>query len=398
MHVSRRLPGDRTLNPLTARLAQRRAAGAVLADLTETNPTHVGLGGVDGFALAALADTRALDYAPHPLGLLLAREAVSALHAEARVRVAPDRIALTASTSEAYTHLFRLLCDPGERVLLPAPSYPLFEPLCALEGVEPLRYRLHDAGRWSLDVEQFARGAAAPGVRAAIIVQPNNPTGTCLDDSDRAAVDRVCAEHGVAVISDEVFGEYPRPGHAVPLPTQFGRTEALTFVLGGLSKTCAAPQLKLAWIAVCGPAAACEVAMDGLEWIGDLLLSVSTPVQVALPHLLATRAPVQAAIRQRLAANLRVLAETAQRAPSMSVLPAEGGWSAMLRVPDVQRDEEYALALLERDTVVHPGHFYDTAREGYLVISLLPRPDTFARGLRALEDVLETWTPPADSE
>lgn len=388
MRFSRRLPADRSLNPYAVLLHRRLADGADLADLTETNPTRVGLGGVDGFALAALADARAIAYAPHPLGLLLAREAVSALYGEWRLHVAPDRIALAASTSEAYAHLFRLLCDPGDRVLIPAPSYPLFEPLAALEGVGVVPYHLRADDGWSLDVDEFAHAAAQPGVRAAVVVQPNNPTGSCLDEPARVAVDRLCAARGLAVISDEVFGEFARPGRTTPLPTLYGRTEALTFVLGGVSKTCAAPQLKLSWIVVCGQDDACREAMDGLAWIGDLFLSVSTPVQVALPHLLATRAPVQAAILQRMTANLRVLADAARRAPSLTVIAADGGWSAMLRVPHLRSDEEYALALLERDTVVHPGHFYDTPREGYLVVSLLPRPETFERGVRAIEGIL----------
>lgn len=386
--LSRRLPAERSLNPFAARLQARRAEGADLADLTESNPTRVGLGGVDAFALAALADARSAAYAPHPLGLPLAREAVCALFGEWRLRLAPERVALCASTSEAYAHLFRLLCDPGERVAIPAPSYPLFEPIAALESVGVVPYRLHDAGRWTLDVDDFTRAVSEPGVRAAVVVQPNNPTGSCLDAEERAVVDRVCAERGIAVIGDEVFGEFARPGASSPLPTLYGDTAALTFVLGGLSKTCAAPQLKLSWIAVCGPREACAEAMDGIEWIADLFLSVSTPVQVALPHLLATRGPVQAAVRQRLAANLRTLAEAAQQAPSLTVLDADGGWSAMLRVPRVRSDEEYALALLERGAVVHPGHFYDAPREGYLVVSLLPVPETFARGARALAEVL----------
>ena len=231
MHFSRRLPADRSLNPYATLLHRRRADGADLADLTETNPTRVGLGGVDGFALAALADARAIPYAPHPLGLLLAREAVSALYGEWRLHVTPDRIALAASTSEAYAHLFRLLCDPGDRVLIPAPSYPLFEPLAALEDVGVVPYHLRGDDGWSLDVDEFAHAAAQPGVRAAVIVQPNNPTGSCLDEPARLAVDRVCAARGLAVISDEVFGEFARPGRTTPLPTLYGRTEALTFVL-----------------------------------------------------------------------------------------------------------------------------------------------------------------------
>ncbi len=389
LRLSRRLPAERSLNPFAAALQARRAAGGDLADLTETNPTRVGLGGVDGFALAALADARGSAYAPHPLGLGLARDAVCSLFAEWGHALTPDRVALTASTSEAYAHLFRLLCDPGDRVAIPAPSYPLFEPIAALENVGVVSYRLHDSdGRWALDEDDFARAVAQPGVRAAIAVQPNNPTGSCFDDGERAFVDRTCAAHDVAVIADEVFGEFARPDRRSPLPTLYGAREALTFVLGGLSKTCAAPQLKLSWIAVCGPRAACDEAMDGLEWIADLFLSVSTPVQVALPHLLATRGPVQHAVRQRLAANVQAVQAAASRTPALSVLEADGGWSAMLRVPRVQGDEAYALALLERGCVVHPGHFYDAPREGYLVVSLLPRPEMFARGIRILEDML----------
>jgi alanine-synthesizing transaminase len=284
---------------------------------------------------------------------------------------------LTASTSESYTHLFRLLADPGGTFLVPAPSYPLFEPLAALEGVALRPYRLAYDGAWHLDTHSLEQ-AFGPDVRGVIAVQPNHPTGSCLDAEERALLAGLCERHGAAIIADEVFGDFARGG--APLPSFVGEARVPTFVLSGLSKVCGMPQMKLGWIVVDGPDAVREAALKGLEWIADLFLSVSTPVQVALPRLLAARHAFQARVRERVERNLAALDRLVAARPELSVLDAQGGWAAVVRVPRTRSEEEWALGLLRRDVVVHPGHFYDFAGEGYLVLSLIPEPDVFHAG------------------
>jgi aspartate/methionine/tyrosine aminotransferase len=291
---------------------------------------------------------------------------------------------LTASTSEAYAHLFRLLAEPGEALLAPRPSYPLFEPLARLEGVALEHYRLVWEGAWHLDVASLEQ-AAVTRPRAAIVVQPNNPTGTCLANDEIAALEEWCSRHGAALIADEVFSDFRRPPGTRPLPSLLGEARRVpTFVLGGLSKSCGLPQLKLAWIVAAGPDAARRRALRGLEWIADLFLSVASPVQLALPALLAGRAAFQLRVRERLAANLAHVAGLLQRRPEIAALPAQGGWAQVLRLPRTRSDEEWALELLRREVLVHPGHFYDFEEEGCLVVSLLPETEAFAEGVRRL--------------
>ena len=374
--LSRRLPHDLEPNAWARLLEERRAAGARLLDLSETNPTRVGLGGAGSEELAALAQAGGARYEPDPRGSLAAREAVAGYYDERGASVPPGHVVLTASTSESYTHLFRLLADPGGVFLVPSPSYPLFEPLAALEGVSLRSYRLAYDGAWHLDVHSLEE-AFADDVRGAIVVQPNHPTGSCLDESERDQLEMLCERHRVPIIADEVFGDFPRPGRGAPLPSLVGEARVPTFVLSGLSKLCGMPQMKLGWIVAGGREAARDEALRGLEWIADLFLSVSTPVQVALPRLLAARGPFQARVRERLAKNLERLDALVARRPELQVLPAQGGWAAVLRVPRQRSEEEWALGLLERDVVVHPGHFYDFADEGYLVLSLIPEPAVF---------------------
>ena len=391
--LSRRVPHAPAPNAWARLLDQRRHAGASLIDLTESNPTRVGLSGAGGAELAALADLRGARYEPDPRGSRAAREAVAALYAERGIEVTPDRVVLVASTSEAYAHLFRLLADPGEEVLAPRPSYPLFEPLAAAEGVEIRPYRLAHDGRWHLDAHGLER-AFGPRTRAAIVVQPNHPTGSCLDPAEVALLESLCERHAAGLISDEVFGDHawPAAGGVVPepraLPSLIGPRRVPTFALGGLSKTCGMPQLKLGWIVLAGPREACEHALAGLEWIADLFLSVSTPVELALPRLLAARHGFQARVRERLRANLAALDDCARRRPELSRLHAVGGWSATLRLPARRDEEEWALELLRRDVIVHPGHFYDFESGPHLVLSLIVEPEVFARGLERLEALL----------
>ena len=262
---------------------------------------------------------------------------------------------LTASTSESYAHLFRLLADPGGVFLVPSPSYPLFEPLAALEGVSLRPYRLAYDGAWHLDAHSLEEAFAAD-VRGVIVVQPNHPTGSCLDAQERALLETLCERHGAAIVADEVFGDFPRPGRSAPLPSLVGEARVPTFVLSGLSKVCGMPQMKLGWIVAGGREAARDEALRGLEWIADLFLSVSTPVQVALPRCWPRAGAFQRRVRERLATNLGA-ARRAGRAPpgAGACSPAQGGWAAVLRVPRQRSEEDWALGLLRRDVVVHPG-------------------------------------------
>jgi hypothetical protein len=382
--ISRRLPHDLAPNAWARLLEERKARGERLLDLTETNPTRVGLGGAGLAELAALAVAEGARYEPDPRGSGTARAAVADYYAARGTPVDAAHVVLTAGTSESYVHLFRLLADPGDVVLVPAPSYPLFESLAALEGVGLRPYRLAYDGQWHLDEPTLER-AFGPEVRAVIVVEPNHPTGSCLAADERRALEALCARHGAAIVADEVFGDFPRPG-AATLPSFSGEAAVPTFVLGGLSKACGMPQMKLGWIVAGGPPAGRDEALRGLEWIADLFLTVSTPVQVALPTLLAARHAFQRRVRERLATNLARLAGLVSRRPELDVLRAEGGWAAVLRLPRRRSEEDWALGLLARDVVVHPGHFYDFADEGRLVLSLIPVPADFDAALGRLEE------------
>jgi alanine-synthesizing transaminase len=375
--VSCRLPRDLEPNAWSRLLDERRASGAALLDLSETNPTRVGLGGAGPEELAALAQAAGARYEPDPRGSRAARDAVAGYYAARGQAVDPEQVVLTASTSESYTHLFRLLADPGGTFLVPAPSYPLFEPLAALEGVALRPYRLAYDGAWHLDTHSLEQ-AFGGDVRGVIAVQPNHPTGSCLDGAERDHLGALCERHGAAIIADEVFGDFARGGDA--LPSFVGEARVPTFVLSGLSKGCGMPQMKLGWIVVDGPPAARDEALRGLEWIADLFLSVSTPVQVALPRLLEARGAFQQRARERVTRNLAALERLVEARPELSVLAAQGGWAAVVRVPRTRTEEDWALGLLARDVIVHPGHFYDFADEGYLVLSLIPEPDVFHAG------------------
>jgi len=384
--LSDRLPRDITPNRWTLRLAELREAARPLIDLTEANPTRVGLSGAGRLELAALADPQGMVYDPAPRGMESARGSVARYYSERGLAADPDHIILTSGTSEAYAHLFRLLMDPGQKVLVPAPSYPLFEPLAKVEGVETLFWRLAYDGRWHVDLDSIERGLAA-GARAVIVVQPNHPTGTCLAPDELAAIETRCERAGAALISDEVFGDFGWAGHA-KLPSLFGARRVPTFVLSGLSKVCGMPQLKLGWIAVAGPEAARDEALRGLEWISDLFLSVAMPVQHALPRLLESRHEFQSLTRTRIQANLVRLARFVTRRPEATMLEGEGGWIAILRMPARRSGEEWALELLERGVIVHPGHFYDIEGEAHLVVSLIVKEDAMERALAIFERAL----------
>jgi aspartate/methionine/tyrosine aminotransferase len=379
---SGRVPPNREPNRLARAVAAARASGREVLDLTATNPTTVGLA-YPAALLQPLASAAALRYEPEPLGLRRAREAVSADYARRGIRIATDRIVLTASTSEAYSLLFKLLCGPGgDQVLVPVPSYPLFEHLTRLDGVTPVPYRLEFHRRWALDAGSIGE-AWTQNVRALLAVSPNNPTGSLLSPAELSAIDAFCADRDAAVIVDEVFADYPLDG--APPHASNSAAGALTFRLGGLSKSAGLPQVKLGWIAVDGRDPLVGEAMDRLELICDTYLSVATPVQAAAPDLIAAGAAVRQQILDRVRSNYRALIDLAARVPSIQLLPAEAGWSAVLRIPSTRPEEDVVLDLLERDGVlVHPGFFFDFPHEAFLVVSLLPAPDTFAAGVRTV--------------
>lgn len=368
-------------NRLALALAERRRQGGEILDLTESNPTRCGFQ-YPAWLLDALPDPRALDYAPEAAGLGSARAAVSAYYAARGESVPPERLLLATSTSEAYSWGFRLLCDPGDEVLVPAPSYPLFEYLAAIQDVTPVRYPLFYDHGWHVDEHALA-AAVTPRTRAILVVNPNNPTGSYLRPAERERMNALCRERGLALVADEVFLDFAWDGKQRRSLATNG--EALTFTLSGLSKIAGLPQMKAAWMAVSGPEAAVGQALSRLEIVADTYLSLNTPVQLALPAFLASRTEFQKQLTGRVAANLETLDEALAAAPAAGRLEAEGGWYAVLRVPQVASDEELALALLEEQgTVVHPGHFYDFGGEGHLVLSLIGAPDAFRAGAAGL--------------
>jgi alanine-synthesizing transaminase len=376
---SGRLPPSFTVNRLTRTLAALRAQDAEILDLTETNPTRAGIA-YEPTLLAPLADPGSLAYAPSPRGLLSAREAIAIDYVRRGLDVDPARIYLTASTSEAYSLLFKLLCDPGDEVLVPRPSYPLFEHLTMLDAVRAVPYLLDYHGVWSIDLDSL-RAAVTPRTRALLVVSPNNPTGSILKARELETMTTLCASLDLALIGDEVFADYlfERRDEAVSVLTQ---DRVLTFGLGGLSKSAGLPQLKLGWLAMKGPAARCEAAAERLDLICDTYLSVATPVQRAAPQLIEQGMIVRGRIQARLDANRRALQRALAQAPGCTLLHLEGGWSAVVRVPAIQGEEALVLDLLTQDHVlVSPGYFYDFPREAYLVVSLLPDPDVFGRAI-----------------
>jgi aspartate/methionine/tyrosine aminotransferase len=359
-----------------------------ILDLTESNPTRAGLPCPDDL-LALLARPEARRYEPFPFGLPAAREAVATDFARRGCPVPPDRLVLSASTSEAYAFLFKLLCDPGDEVLVPRPGYPLFEFLGTLESVRVRTYPLVHDGEWHVDVAAL-RAAFGPRTRAVVVVSPHNPTGACLKRDERDALESLCARHGVALVSDEVFADYSFRDDARRAPSVAHDGPALAFALGGLSKSCGLPQLKLAWTAVTGPESLRREALARLEVVADTYLSVSTPVQVAAPEILSRRDELSAPIRARLRTNLEALRAAIGPGCPATLLEPEGGWSAVVRVPATRTEEERVTRLLEeRDVLVHPGYFFDFPHEAFLVLSLLPPEDDFAEGVaRVLADLV----------
>jgi alanine-synthesizing transaminase len=383
---SSRTRWDLRPNRLAARLAAKRAAGVRLLDLTESNPTRAGLPCPEDL-LQTLARPSSRLYEPTPFGRREAREAVAADFARRGCALPADRVFLTASTSEAYAFLFKLLADPGDEILVPRPGYPLFEFLAGLESVSVGSYALAYDGEWHLDLPAL-RAAVRPCTRAIVVVNPNNPTGAFLKLDERRALEQLCAERSLALISDEVFADFAFEPGAFRAGSVAKGGPALAFALGGLSKSCALPQLKLAWTAVTGPEPLVAEALARLEVVADSYLSVSTPVQVAAPELLARREELQRPILDRTRANLSCLRARLGGSPA-TLLEPEGGWYAVVRVPATLGEEERVTRLLEQqDVLVHPGYFFDFPHEAYLVLSLLTPEDDFAEGTaRVLADL-----------
>ena len=376
-------------NRLAVALADHRRRGYAIFDLTISNPTFCGFEYPAHEILAALSDSRAIEYEPESKGRRDAREAIAGYYSERRGFAGPagavnsDRVLLVSGTSEAYSHIFRLLCEPGDEVLVPAPSYPLLEFLADLADVRLVPYPLFYDHGWQMDLDAL-RAVVTPRSRAVLVVHPNNPTGSFVSPREAAELTEICNQHEMAIIADEVFLDYRDGGQ--PEPASFAaHGGALTFTLSGLSKISALPQMKLAWVVVSGPDSAASAAAERLDVIADTYLSVGTPVQLALPRLVGLRQGIQEQVRKRVAANLAGLDAALQPALGIGRLNRAGGWYAILRVPVATTDEDLAVTLLEREAVLaHPGSFYNFNNDGHLVVSLIAREAIFAEGLRRL--------------
>jgi alanine-synthesizing transaminase len=378
---SARTTWDLRPNPLSETVARLRASGAELLDLTTSNPTRAGWPPPQG-VIEALAAPGALVYEPEAAGLRPAREAVAADYARRGTIVAPDHVLLTASTSEAYSWLFKVLCDPGDSVLVPQPSYPLFEFLARAEGVRLLPYALSYDGQWHVPRSGLAARLDA-STRAVIVVSPNNPTGSFLKAGELLDLRALCEKHGLAIVSDEVFADYALEAPPDVAPSLATGDDVLAFSLGGLSKSCALPQMKLGWIAASGPRRLRDEALRRLEVVADTFLSVAAPIQHAAPALLARVNELQAPVLRRLRHNLALLRATTRGTP-VTLLRTEGGWSSVLHLPALASEDAWVQDLLDDGVLVHPGYFFDFPREPYLVVSLLAPEPTFAEGTRRL--------------
>lgn len=392
-------------NRFTQAVAEARARGARILDLTASNPTRVGLLYEEQAILGALARPCALDYDPQPTGLREAREAVASYYRERSgsgekdgasnatrgLEVDAERIVLTTSTSEGYSFVFRLLCNAGDELLVPKPSYPLFQFLADLQDVRLRPYELiYDHG-WQMDFPSLEKAVTAR-TRGVVVVHPNNPTGSRVQAEEMQMLNSFCRARGLAVIADEVFLDYGLDGR---MRSSFvGNHEVLTFTLSGLSKIAALPQMKVAWIVTSGPRNDVAEAMARLEIIADTYLSMNAPLQWATPVLLEQRKKIQAQLLQRVRENLAEMDRQLEAQQTCQRLSVEGGWYAVLRVPVTRSDEELAIELVrEKSVLVHPGHFYDFPSDGYLVLSLITAPQDFAEGMRGVLEFVGDGVP-----
>jgi len=376
---SSRLDWNVAANPIAKLLLEKRARGVEILDLTESNPTAAGFE-YPADMVNALADPRSLRYEPVPAGMPVAREAIADYYGQ----IDASRIIVTASTSEAYGFIFKLLADPGDEVLAPRPSYPLFEFLSALESVRVVNYPLRYHGSWSVDFEALA-GRITARTRAIVLVNPNNPTGSFLKQAELARLVEICRGRDIALVSDEVFSDYGIAEDRERVASLIGVEEMLTFSLSGLSKIAGLPQLKLGWIVTSGPSELRREAFDRLELIADTYLSVGTPVQWAAPSLLASRGYIQSQIMERVRGNLAFLRDQIGPASPWRVLTVEGGWYTIIQAPRIRSEEDWVLSLLAEDQVlVQPGFFFDFETEAFLVASLLTPASIFREGIRRI--------------
>jgi hypothetical protein len=380
------MPRDLTPNALAE---ARGRLGTIPFDLTISNPTLCGFS-YPPSALEVLGDPSSLVYQPDPRGPRSARHAVAGDYRRWETEVDPDRVVLTASTSEAYSFLFRLLCDAGDAILVPSPSYPLFDHLARLDAVEAWTYDLERDGGWRIDFSGLEE--APEKARAVVVVHPNNPTGSYVHPDDAARLVSLCRDRRWALIADEVFLPYRLDGGPGEDCSFVDIDDCLCFSLGGFSKGIGLPQLKLAWIVVGGPQADVRIALEGLDFVADAYLSISTPVASAAPRLLPRGEMIRAEITSRCASNLETLRRLAEDESSVTVLPVGGGWSATIRLPIIGGEEGFFVRLLEEVGVaIHPGYFFGLPHRGYGVVSLLPDEAVFGTGAaRMLEFIGRT--------
>lgn len=382
---SRRTDWELTPNRLTRVQHELQTAGRALLDLTVSNPTRAEVHYDAEVILHALADPKAMDYDPQPKGLRSARDAVAGYYQEHH-EINPESILLTTSTSEGYSYVLRLLCNAEDEILVPKPSYPLFEFLADLQDVKLVPYLLlYDHG-WQIDFPSLEQ-AVTSRTRAVIVVHPNNPTGSFVVAEERAALNQFCRENNLALIVDEVFLDYAHDG--ILRPTFAINHEPLTFTLSGLSKISGLPQMKLAWIVTSGPDEQVAAALARLEIIADTYLSMNAPIQLAAPALLQQRHSIQSQLMERVHTNLRELDRGLAQQHTCCRLDVEGGWYAVLRVPATQSDEDLAIEILRKLSVqVHPGHFYDFPSDGHLIVSLITPPNNFRYGITHILNLL----------
>jgi alanine-synthesizing transaminase len=374
-------------NRLADALARHRSSGRRLLDLAASNPTECGFKYDSPAIVRALCNPLSMQYHPEPRGLLSARQAVCEYYAARGNHVGPDDLFLTVSTSEAYSHVFRLLCNPGDEILIPTPSYPLFDFLADVNDVKLVRYPLFYDHGWHIDLHALEQ-AITPQTRGIIVVHPNNPTGHYTKPAEMLRLSQICAANSMAIVADEVFLDFSLTG--APQPSFVASIDALTFTMSGISKISGLPQMKLAWLAVNGPENLKRESMARLELIADTYLSMNTPIQLAAPVLLQQRTNFQRQLMARVKKNLGELDAQLAGHTHAARLEVEGGWYAVLRVPATRSDEELAIELLEKhDVYVHPGHFFEFPGEGYMVVSLITQEQEFGEGVRRIFSIFQ---------
>jgi len=385
---SKRTEWELTSNKLMSCLEKVRGEDEKIIDLTESNPTHCDFEYPQERILEGFLNPKNMDYRPSAQGLLDARQAICRCYWDRGYEIKPEQIFVTSSTSEAYSFLFRLLTNPGDHVLFPRPSYPLFEFLVDLNDIDmdtyPLIYNKNesqDKHTWQIDFDRF-RAAFYPNTKAVVLVNPNNPTGSFIKRDELSAIAEFCMDKNMSIISDEVFWDYSLSENNHEFISAVDNKKCLTFVLGGVSKCLALPQMKVSWIILNGPEELVKEAYNRLEVIADTYLSVNTPAQNALQQWLTLHSMIKGEVVKRLEANYAFVKEAIQKTPSCSCLNAEGGWYVIVKLPNCYSEEHWAMELLTKEHVfVHPGYFFDFYDEPYIVLSLLTPEAEFKEGV-----------------